>query len=90
MAYQPLMPNPVYRSDGALQKALALIAPGMFHYCTREDLIPGLLIGWWFWCVYFNPYILNTLTIFSSCDSVYLVTLSFFLSGNWMLVTAFL
>ena len=66
--------------------SLTLIPPGMFHYCTKEDLIPWLLIGWWFWCVYFHPSILNILAIYSGCFNVYLVTLSlfFFWSAVWI------
>ena len=46
---------------GELEKALVLIPRRTFHYCTMEGLISWLLLGWWFLCVYFYPYILNTL-----------------------------
>ena len=34
-------------------KALTLRALRTSHHCSRKDLIPWFMIGWWFWCVYY-------------------------------------
>ena len=73
-----------------IQRTRLRFAKSTSTYSTREDLISWLLIGWWFWGVYFYPYILNTLTMSSSCYWLYYTVFCFFLSDDETLVTALL